>query len=319
MRTLGLPVNAGQISVFTLFRLPLGALLPGDQLYVFEDHGRVTGLARVEHESTRDEFTIVELDAVDDGTAGDIRFRLIQHLLRDAANRRGLRFHVACADVGGNVELFMQAGFARYGEERLMYRPPGRAHTEQMTDAEARAKGIRSVAPIDAVELDRLYRAATPAPVVRLEDYRLPDWERQSNHWRVPRSALTPLLRFADVDAYVQVAANGQSLDAFCQIGAAKADQPDYLRVISRPDHDPSDLITFGLSAINEQIRRRRLDRARLARSDRGVASAVRSYESPLDRRLSENGFNDLAVVSLLMREATQRVKEPAFVPVGIR
>src|SRR5262249_16181356 len=53
MRTLGLPVNAGQISVFTLFRLPLGALLPGDQLYVFEEHGRVSGLARVEHESTR--------------------------------------------------------------------------------------------------------------------------------------------------------------------------------------------------------------------------------------------------------------------------
>lgn len=319
MRTLGLPVSSGHIGVFTLFRLPLGAFLPGDQLYVYEDGGHVTGLARVEHESIRDEFTIVELDAVDDGTAGDIRFRLVQHLLRDAAKRGGLRFHVACADEGGNVELFMQAGFARYGEERLLYRPPDQPYTEPMTPQDAAQRGIRAVEPVDALELDRLYRAATPAPVVRLEDYRLPDWERQGNHWRVPRSALTPLLRFADVDAFVQASPRGTELLAFCQIGVAKADQPDYLRVISRPEHDPTDLIAFGLSAINEQIRRRRLDRARLHRSDRGVASAVRSYESPLDRRLAENGFNSLAVVSLLMREVAQRVKEPALVPVGIR
>lgn len=319
MRTLGLPVSSSHIGVFTLFRLPLGAFLPGDQLYVYEDGGHVTGLARVEHESARDEFTIVELDAVDDGTAGDIRFRLVQHLLRDAAKRGGLRFHVACADEDGNVELFMQAGFARYGEERLLYRPPDQPYSEPMNSTDAAQRGIRAVEPIDALELDKLYRAATPAPVARLEDYRLVDWERQGNHWRVPRSALTPLLRFADVEGFVQASPNGTALLAFCQVGIAKADQPDYLRIISRPDYDPTDLISFSLSAINEQIKRRRLDRARLQRSDRGVVSAVRSYESPLDRRLAENGFNSLAVVSLLMREVAQRVKEPVLVPVGFR
>jgi hypothetical protein len=319
VRTLGLPVSSGQISVFSLFRLPLGAVLPGDLLYVYEERGSVAGLARVEHESIRDEFTIVELDAIDNGIAGDVRFRLVQHLLRDAAKRGGLRFHVACADADGNVELFMQAGFARYGEESILYRPPDQPYFETMTEREAAELGIRAAQPLDSLELDRLYRAATPAPIVRLEDYRLADWERQGNHWRVPRSALTPLLRFADVDAFVQGSKQGEALLAFCQIGVAKAEQPDYLRIISRPDHDPSELISFGLAAINEQIRRRRLDRARLHRSDRGVISAVRSYEAPLDRRLSENGFNDLAVVSLLMKEVAQRVKEPALVPVGIQ
>ena len=319
MRTLGLPVSSGQISVFSLFRLPLGAFLPGDLLYVYEERGRVAGLARVEHESMRDEFTIVELDAIDNGVAGDVRFRLVQHLLRDAAKRGGLRFHVACADEGGNVELFMQAGFARYGEESILYRPPDQPYFEHMTDAQAAGRGIRAAQPLDALELDRLYRAATPAPVARLEDYRLADWERQGNHWRVPRSSLTPLMRFADLEAFVQGSPKTEALLAFCQIGVAKAEQPDYLRVISRPDHDPSDLISFGLSAIDEQIKRRRLDRARLHRSDRGVVSAMRSYESPLDRRLAENGFNSLAVVSLLMREVAQRVKEPALVPVGIQ
>ena len=38
-----------------------------------------------------------------------------------------------------------------------------------------------------------------PQPVARLEGYRLPDWERQGSQWRIPRSSLTPILRFADV------------------------------------------------------------------------------------------------------------------------
>jgi hypothetical protein len=323
MRTLGLPVGTGPISAFSLFRMPLGAFLPSDLLYVYEERGGVYGLARVEHESLRDEWTIVELDAVDNGTAGDIRFRLLQHVLKDASKRGGVRFHVACADAGGNVELFMQAGFARYGEERILYRPPAGSPDQPSTEAiappVAQAKGIRPAVPLDANELDRLYRAATPAPVARLEDYRLPDWERQGSHWRVPRSALTPLLRFADIEGFVQQSPKGEALLAFCQIGVAKEDHPDYLRVISRPDHDASELISFGLAQISEQVRRRRLDWTRLHRSDRGVVSAVRTYEAPLDRRLEDCGFRSGAVVALLMKEVAERVREPALVPVASR
>ena len=307
MRTLGLPVGSGHISVFSLFRLPLGAFLPNDLLYVYEERGRVAGLARVEHEGFRDEWTIVELDAIDNGIAGDVRFRLVQHLLRDASKRGGLRFHVACADQGGNVELFMQAGFARYGEEAIFYRPADQPVVEAHSPAQAAERGIRPAAPLDALELERLYRAATPAPVARLEDYHLHDWERQGNHWRVPRSALTPLLRFADVEAFVQQSPKGEALLGFCQIGVAKAEHPDYMRVLSRPDHDPVELIAHGLAAIGRQ------------RAERGVVSAVRSYELPLDRRLEETGFGRVAVVSLLMKEAALRVKEPALVAVASR
>ena len=52
--------------------------------------------------------------------AGDIRYRLVNQLLREGAKRGAARFHVACADVDGNVELMMQAGFIRYGEEMIM-------------------------------------------------------------------------------------------------------------------------------------------------------------------------------------------------------
>ncbi len=322
MRTLGLPVATGHVGVFGLFRLPLSAFVPGDLLYVYEDRGRITGLARIERDSLRDEWTVVELDAIDDGTAGDIRFRLVQRLLRDASKRGGIRFHVACADEGTNVELFMQAGFARYGEERILYRPTAAAE-----QGDGAGSGIRAAVPLDSVALDKLYRSATPGPVARLEDYHLHDWERQGNHWRVPRSSLTPILRFADLEAYVEedpnVPAPDCVLTGLCQIGVAKEDQPHYIRIINRPEHDPSQLIKFGLATIAERTRLRRLDRAasaiRSPRPERGLISVVRTYESPLDRRLEEHGFRQVASVSLLMKEIALRVKEPAFARAATR
>ena len=118
VRSLGLPISANAVSVFSLFRMPLGAFQPHDQLYVYEDERGLSGLARVERDAHRDEWTIVELDAVDHGDAGDIRMRLLQHLLRDGGKRGAARIHVACADRESNVELFMQAGFC------LLYTSP---------------------------------------------------------------------------------------------------------------------------------------------------------------------------------------------------
>ncbi len=207
-RSLGLPVSGPPIGVFSLFRLPLGAFRPNDLMYVYEEDGRIAGLLRVERESTRDEWTIVELDAVGMADAGDIRYRLVNQLLREGAKRGAARFHVACADADGNVELMMQAGFIRYGEEQIMFRPDGEL-PKPWTDKAAAGARIRAAQPVDALALNRLYLAATPGPVARLEAIRLPDWERQGNHWRVPRSSLAPILRFADIEAFVQGAPGG--------------------------------------------------------------------------------------------------------------
>ena len=86
-RSLGLPVAGPPIGVFTLFRLPLGAFRPHDRLYVHESDGHLGGLVRVERDGHRDEWTIVELDAIGLGDAGDIRYRLVQACLRDVAKR----------------------------------------------------------------------------------------------------------------------------------------------------------------------------------------------------------------------------------------
>lgn len=316
-RSLGLPVSGPRIGVFSLFRLPLGAFRPNDLMYVYEEDGRIAGLLRVERESTRDEWTIVELDAVGMADAGDIRYRLVNQLLREGAKRGAARFHVACADVDGNVELMMQAGFIRYGEEQIMFRP-GRELPKPWTDKAAIDARIRPVQPVDALALHRLYGAVTPGPVARLEAIRLPDWERQGNHWRVPRSSLAPILRFADIEAFVQGAPgggkDGTELDGFIQVGVAKEDQPHYLKVLARPDADPTALIEFGLGIIEA-----RTTKGGEHRHDHGVIAPVRTYEGPVDRRLEDVAFGSIASVTLLMKETLVRVAEPALVPAGVR
>jgi hypothetical protein len=287
-------------------------------MYVYEEGGRLSGLIRVERDTIRDEWTIVELDGIGSGQAGDIRFRLVNQVLRDASKRGAWRLHVACTDQDGNVELFMQAGFARYGDERILHRPGDRPLPETWTEPQMQACRIRPATALDALPLARLYAAATPQPVQRLEGIRLPDWERQGTSWRVPRSSLAPILRFADVEGFVQESVEGGKdgtvLDGFAQIGVAKEDQPHYLKLLGRPEADLADLTEFALGII-----RARTEKDAAAHREHGVIAPVRTYESPIDRRLEDAGFGTIATVTLLMKDTLVRVAEPALVPAGVR
>jgi hypothetical protein len=310
-RSLGLPVSGPRIGVFSLFRLPLGAFRPNDLLFVYEDERRISGLLRVERDTSRDEMTIVELDAIGSGDSGDTRFRLVQHLLRDGPKRGAIRFHVACSDGQGNPELFMQAGFARYGQELLLFRGTDKPLPPAWSEDRTRAAGIRPCQPLDALPLARLYSAVTPQPVLRLESYRLSDWERQGASSLVPRSSLAPILRFAEIESYVQMASEGSGagLAALLQLGVAREEQPHYLKILARPETDVSNLVNFGLGLLAARIGRGG------SCPDNGVLAPVRTYESPIDRRLEEAGFVALDTVTLLMKEAVVRVAEPALVP----
>jgi hypothetical protein len=118
------------------------------------------------------------------------------------------------------------------------------------------------------------------------------------------------------MDAFVMEAPDGgpdgTQLDAFAQIGVAKEDQPHYLKVLARPEADVVPLLRYGMGVI-------------AARADtgtahhQGVLAPVRTYESPVDRRLEEEGFDQIAVVTLLMKETLVRVAEPRLVPAGVR
>jgi hypothetical protein len=211
----------------------------------------------------------------------------------------------------------MQAGFARYGDEWILHRPGDQPLPETWSEKQMQECRIRQATSLDALPLARLYAAATPQPVQRLEGIRLPDWERQGTNWRVPRSSLAPILRFADVEAFVQDAPDGGRdgtvIDGFAQIGVAKEDQPHYLKILARPDADVTSLVTFGLGIIRARTEREAAHRTA------GVIAPVRTYESPIDRRLEDAGFGTIATVTLLMKDTLIRVAEPALVPAGVR
>ena len=118
--------------------------------------------------------------------------------------------------------------------------------------------------------------------------------------------------------AWVQEApgggADGTQLEGFVQVGVAKEDQPHYLKVLVCPGVDASPLVRYGLGVIAA-----RTQRGSDHRHDHGVIAPVRTYESPVDRRLEDFGFAPIAIVTLLIKETMVRVAEPALVPAGVR
>ena len=262
----------------------------------------------------------MELDAVGMADAGDIRYRLVQQLLREGAKRGAARFHVACADMDGNVELLMQAGFMRYGEERIL-RAAGRPVPARPVVREARRAGRHPAGdrPSTRWRCRGCTPSATPAPVARLEAIRLADWERQGGHWRVPRSSLAPILRFADVEAFV-------AGDARRRPGRHRARRPGpgrrreggpaalpegrrAARAPMRPPSSPSDW------ASSPQRTTKGADR----RSEHGSSRPCEptSHRSTGAWRMPASIRSPAS--TLLMKETLVRVAEPALVPAGVR
>ena len=265
-------------------------------MFVYEEEGRLAGLIRVERDSVRDEWTIVELDGI--GSRPGRRHPLPARPAgpprgREARRRGGSTSPAPTRTATSSCSC--RPGFARYGEERILYRAgrPGRCPSRG-PDEQARDCRIRPASPLDALAAARgCTRPATPQPVQRLEALRLPDWERQGTNWRVPRSSLAPILRFADVEAFVQESADGgkdgTQLDGFVQIGVAKEDQPHYLKLLGRPDVDVAD------------SRRRSPSGAIAARTDEGrrltAASTASSPRSGPTSRRSIGGSRTRASV----------------------
>ena len=198
--------------------------------------------------------------------------------------------------------------------------PPGVEQAERcrqqftkLRPADAEQLRIRPATNLDSVDLAQLYKRVTPSPVARLEGYRLPDWEHLPGRSSVPRTSLTPLLRLADVEALVQESADGEGLAAMLQVGVAKEQHPHYMRVLALPDHDTTPLIRYGLGLIGKRSGARA--RSSSPSQQHGVMACVRTYESPIDHRLEEQGMEAIATVSLLVKEALVRVAEPSLVP----
>ena len=257
-RSLGLPVAGPPIGVFTLFRLPLGAFTPARPPVRLRP-GRSPGgpAARGARELPR-RVDVVELDAVGDLDAGDIRFRLVQHLLRDGAKRVRSGSTWPAPTRTATWSCSCRRGSLRYGDERVCS-GPGRAAAGADDRRGGRGLGIREARSQDALALSRLYASSPRARCSAWRRSACPTGSARAASWRVPRSSWrrscgSPTSR-RSCRMRPTAASDGTQLDAFVQVGVAKEDQPHYLKVLARPGADVVPLLRFGLGVIAARAR----------------------------------------------------------------
>ena len=314
-RSLGLPVAGPPIGVFTLFRLPLGAFRPHDLLFVHED-GRPPGGPRCASSATATATSGRSWSSTPSGSATPATSATAWS--RPAcATSPGAAPPASTSPAptrDGNVELFMQAGFARYGDEMICFRDAelaaaGAAHAR----SEAGSLGIRPVGPTDAVALFRLYAPSRRRRCQRLEiepDRGLGAPGQRRAHAALQPDADPPLRRRRDVPPEAPRAPRTRR-------PSTASSRSAWPRRTSR---------TTCASWSGPAPTRRRSCASGWASSppapsaatigrDQGVIAPVRTYESPLEHRLEEEGFATIATVTLLMKETLVRVAEPAMVP----
>ena len=316
-RSLGVPAPTAEsprVSLSTLMPSWLPLRAPSVHL-VAEVDGELVGSCRAVEEPHGDDWVITELDAADGPLAAEIRFDLLGAIVEEGARHEVARFHAACADVRENLELFGQAGFMAYAQEEIWWRPPelrrgARSWLRSLVSRDSR--GPREVAPPadgpqlqaagapDAWHLFDLWSHATPPAIARIEGYGASDWESVGQEAIVPRSALNPVLHFAEVEAWFLP--TEQRAGGFVQHGVCR-DGPHYLRFLVRDGVDGAGLLRAVLERISDDA------------LGAGIVSPVRTYESAGMRAAEASGFEPIGRVTLLVREVRAQVRQPAMVP----
>ena len=300
MRSLGLPIGPAALSLYQLFRMPLSLIRSSDSIWIHQRGAFADGLARVERDD-RGDWTIVELDAVDDAA----RARLLTRVVREAGRHGVVRLHAACAEDAATLTLLGSAGFQPYARETLYVRKGGLS-----SGARAALVALRLAQPSDALRIAQLMSTTTPPAVSRMELIDAREWERAAAGTWAPRASITPLLRLAEQSAFVLDGAAGEA-DAWIHLGVARErgeEHPHALRISLLPGVDAAQLIQAGLAEIGKRA-------ARVGTVENGVLAVVRSYEGGLGAALTAQGFTPIGDLRLAVRDARARVTAPGMLP----
>jgi hypothetical protein len=300
MRSLGLPLGPAALSLYQLFRMPLSLIRSSDSIWIHQRGAFADGLARVERDE-RGDWTIVELDAVDDAA----RARLLARVAREAGRHGVLRLHVACAEDAATLTLLGSAGFQSYARETLYVRKGGLP----IVSSGARA-ALRPAQSSDALRIAKLMSATTPAAVSRMELIDAREWDRAAAGTWAPRASITPLLRLAEQSTFVLDGAAGE-IDAWVHLGVARErgeEHPHALRISLLPGVEAAPLIQAGLVEIGQRA-------TRVGTAENGVLAVVRSYEGGLGAALAAQGFTAIGDLRLAVRDARARVTAPGMLP----
>ena len=303
MRSLGLPIGPAALSLYQLFRMPLSLIRSSDSIWIHQHGAFADGLARVERDD-RGDWTIVELDAVDDAA----RSRLLARVAREAGRHGVVRLHAACAEDAATLTLLASAGFQPYARETLFLLKGGARKVP--SSARIALAALRPAQPSDALRIAQLLSATTPPAVSRMELIDAREWDRAAAGTWALRASITPLLRLAEQSTFVLDGAAGE-IDAWVHLGVARErgeEHPHALRISLLPGVDAAPLIQAGLAEIGDRA-------ARVGTAESGVLAVVRSYESGLGTALTSQGFTPIGDLRLAVRDARARVTAPGMLP----
>ena len=300
MRSLGLPLGPAALSLYQLFRMPLSLIRSSDSIWIHQRGTFADGLARVERDE-RGDWTIVELDAVDDAA----RARLLARVAREAGRHGVVRLHVACAEDAATLLLLGSAGFQPYVRETLY------ARKGSLPIASSGSRSVlRPAQPSDALRIAQLMSVTTPPAVSRMELIDTREWERAAVGTWAPRASITPLLRLAEQSAFVVDGAEGE-ISAWVHLGVAREvgeEHPHALRISLLPGIDAGPLIQASLAELAERA-------ARAGTTENSILAVVRSYEGGLSAALTAQGFTPIGDLRLAVRDARARVTAPGMLP----
>lgn len=306
MRSLGLPLGPAALSLYQLFRMPLSLIRSSDSIWIHQRGAFADGLARVERDD-RGDWTIVELDAVDDAA----RARLLARVAREAGRHGVVRLHVACAEDAETLLLLSSAGFQPYARETLYLLKGGSLSAPGPASATSAARALlRPGQPSDALRIAQLMSLTTPPAVSRMELIDAREWERAAAGTWAPRASITPLLRLAEQSTIV-VDGAADEISAWLHLGVAREigeAHPHALRISLLPGVDAAPLIEAGLAEIAERA-------TRAGTAENGVLAVMRSYEGGLGAVLTAQGFMAIGDLRLAVRDARARVTAPGMLP----
>ena len=185
-------------------------------------------------------------------------------------------------------------------------------------EARGRGGGSGSATQLDALALARLYAVATPAPVARLEAFRLADWERQGAHWRVPRSSL-------DADPALRRRRGLRPGDARRRRATARSSRASSRSAWPRRTSRTTSRSSPGPTRTSSDADRLRPGVIAAARPRAATTATITASSRPCEptNHRSTGAWRTPASidrhVTLLMKETLVRVAEPALVPAGVR
>lgn len=229
-----------------------------------------------------------EIDCLIDAAEDDegVLINLLDRVVADAGRARAEKVFLRVDAASAALDTALRCGFSVVSTEGLYYRP-----NPAPVDPTRADPGWRRRAKTDAYALYRLYNAAVPESVRRVEAATLAEWLAAQERLSVPRRTHQFVVeRDGRVLAWARTAVDGD-VGRF-QVMAA----PGEPEVLDRVLH----------AAI-----------LRLARAS-ALYTLAPLYDGALVRRLEDLGFGRITEFAVLARRTAETVKAPRFVPANL-